>query len=129
MPQRFPRLPEPHYWLVGAFWEEDQADAFFRREYWELGWSDQDQPAMAKQRDAMRPGDRIAVKAMRGRGKKTITIKALGIVKEVAGKRVYIDWKITGLSREVPAHGCFATIHGPYSVAEEGEWLGKVFRL
>lgn len=122
---------EPQYWLVGANWEgDDQADAFFRRGYWELGWSEQDQPGMAQQRDAIRPGDRVAVKAMRGRGANTITIKGLGIVKEVAlDKRVYSDWRVTGISREVPAHGCFAAIHGPYSPATDSDSLGQVFRL
>ena len=119
------------YWVVGANWEgDDQADAFFRRGYWELGYSDQQQPEMGRQRDAIKIGDRIAVKAMRGRGANTITIKGIGIVKEVGSdKRVYIDWRLHGMSREVPARGCFASIHGPYFVATDQEWLGHVFRI
>ncbi|MGD9728655.1 MAG: hypothetical protein AB7G68_20850 [Nitrospiraceae bacterium] len=122
---------EPQYWLVGANWEgDDHAEAFFRRGYWELGYSDQQQPDMGRQRDSIMVGDRIAVKSMRGRGANTITIKGIGVVKEVASdKRVYIDWRLQGMNREVPAHGCFASIHGPYSVASDGEWLGQVFRI
>lgn len=113
-------IATPRYWLVGANWEgDDHADAFFRRGYWELGWSDQAQPAMAQQRDSMREGDRIAVKAMCGRGATSITIKGIGIVKEVADMRVYIDWLVTDLSRQVRARGCFAAVHGPYSLATD----------
>ena len=73
-----------NYWVVGANWEgDDQAAAFFSRGYWVLGWSDKDQPGMAAQRQQMKRGDRIAVKSMRGYGASTITVKALGIVKEV----------------------------------------------
>jgi len=122
---------KPSYWLVGANWEgDDISQAFFRRGYWELGWSDQDQPSMAKQRNTMHAGDRIALKSMRGRGATTITIKGIGIIKEVADdKRVYINWLVTNLNREVPAHGCFGSVHGPYSVATDEEWLSQVFRL
>lgn len=122
----------PNYWLVGANWSgDDQADAFYRRGYWQLGWDDSQQPDMAQARDAIRPGDRIAIKAMRGQGATTITIKALGIVKEVGeDKRVYIDWKITDLNREVPSKGCFASIHGPYTpTGVYGSWVQEVFCL
>lgn len=119
------------YWLVGANWEgDDQAAAFYRRGYWELGWEDSQQPGMASGRDSIQPGDRIAIKAMRGRGATTITIKGLGLVKEVADKRVYIDWKVTGLDREVPAKGCFASIHGPYNLSgPDAAWVREVFCL
>ncbi len=78
------------------------------------------------------PGDRIAIKAMTGHAQQDITIKAIGIVMEVSedkDKRVYVDWKLTDLHRKVRANGCFASIHGPYSVQDEGEWLGETFRL
>jgi len=122
---------EPQYWVVGANWEgNDQAEDFFRRGYWELGWGDSDQPGMAQQRDNIKVGDRVSVKSMRGRGASTITIRGLGIVKDIGpDKRIYIDWRVTGMDREVPAKGCFASIHGPYSVAADSVWLGQVFRL
>jgi len=119
------------YWLVGANWSgEDQANAFFRRGYWELGWGDNDQPGMASSRDAMKPGDRVAIKSMLGQGSSNILIKALGIIKEVGDdKRIYIDWKVTDLSREVQSHGCYSSIHGPYSLESDGDWIRKVFLL
>jgi hypothetical protein len=119
------------YWVVGANWEgDDQAEAFFKRGYWVLGWSDKDQPGKAAQRQKMKPGDRIAVKSMRGQGASTITIKGLGIIKEVGeDKRVYVDWFLKNMEREVPSHGCLASIHGPYSVKADQAWLGQVFRI
>ncbi len=119
------------YWVVGANWSgEDQARAFYRRGYWELGWSDEQQPQMASLRDQMKAGDRIAIKSMRGQGSSTITIKGLGIIKELdENGRVYVNWIIKDLNREVPAHGCFASIHGPYSPDDESGWLGEVFRI
>ena len=122
---------KPNYWLVGANWSgNDQADAFYRRGYWELGWADAQQPTMAQARDSMHAGDRIAIKAMRGKGAKTITIKALGVVKEVADKRVYINWLVKDINRTVPAKGCFASIHGPYALSGKDEnWVREVFCL
>ena len=120
-----------NYWLVGANWSgDDQAEAFYRRGYWELGWDDDRQPSMAHARDSIQAGDRIGIKAMRGKGAKTITIKALGVVKEVADKRVYINWLVTDMSRVVPAKGCFASIHGPYSRSgKDADWVKEVFCL
>ena len=81
------------YWVVGANWEgDDQAGAFFSRGYWVLGWSDKQQPGMAALRNEMKSGDRIAVKAMRGQGSPTITVRGIGIIKEVGeDKRVYVN--------------------------------------
>ena len=120
---------QPQYLLVGSNWSgDDQAEAFYRRVYWEIGYRDQEQPLFAERRDSMRPGDRVAVKSMRGRGASTITVKGLGIVREVAEDgRVYIDWLVTGLDREVVSKGCFKTIHGPYDMDQESEWLRTVF--
>ncbi len=105
---------------------------FVRRGYWELGWRDREQPAMARQRNAMRQEDRIAIKAMTGQGQQNILIKAIGIIREVSDdkdKRVYVNWTLTDLHRKVQANGCFKSIHGPFSIRDKSEWLGKVFRL
>lgn len=119
-----------NYWLVGANWSgDDQAEAFYRRGYWEIGYSDEEKPEFAAKRDRIEPGDRLAVKAMRGRGADTITIKALGVVKEVHDGKVYIDWLLTDLDREVESKGCFQTIHGPYGVEREPEWVKDVFHV
>jgi hypothetical protein len=122
----------PKYWVVGAMWErgkKDQLDAFVRRGYWRLGWSDQDEPAQAALRDQITPGDRIAVKRMLGQGATEIEIRALGVVREIdpEDKRVYVDWAVTDLQRRVESKGCFKSIHGPFVPADD--WTREVFQL
>lgn len=116
------------YYLVGANWDgEPQNDDFYRRGYWEMGYDDAAQPSFAETRDSMKPGDRIAIKSMDGYGATTITIHALGFVKEVFQGRVYVDWVLTGLDRQVPSRGCLKTIHGPYHANDS--WIHEVFCL
>lgn len=118
-----------NYWLVGAMWggNDDQAPVFLRRSYWILGHEDNEQPGMAQLRDKIVSGDRIAIKQMLGRGSPTILIKALGVVREIdpQDKRVYVDWLVKDLKREVESKGCFKAIHGPYNY--EDEWTRQVF--
>ena len=127
------RLEEsmPQYWVVGAMWagHEDQSEIFIRRGYWYLGWRDDEQPAQAVLRDQIRPGDRIAIKRMLGKGSPNIEIRALGTVKEIdtTDKRVYVHWAVAGMQRQVPAKGCFASIHGPFPA--EDTWTHLVFQL
>ena len=121
----------PNYWVVGAMWggQDDQSEIFIRRGYWFLGWSEAEQPAQVALRDQIQPGDRIAIKRMLGKGSPNIEIRALGVVKEIdpEDKRVYVHWAASGLSREVSARGCFASIHGPF--AADDDWTRKVFQL
>jgi len=118
-----------NYWVVGAMWNgrDDQLETFYRRGYWFLGWDDADQPKQAALRDQMRPGDRIAIKRMLGQGSANIAIRALGIIKEIdqEDKRVYVDWLVKGLEREVPARGAFDAIHGPYT--GDDKWVREAF--
>ena len=117
-----------NYWLVGANWSgDDQAAAFFLRGYWEMGYEDGEKPILTKRRNQIKIGDRIAIKSMDGYGANTITIKAIGIVKDIAAQKIFIDWKITDLNRTVSSHGAFATIHGPYSFSDN--WTQEVFCL
>jgi hypothetical protein len=120
-----------NYWVVGAMWggRDDQSDKFIRRGYWFLGWEDKEQPAQAKRRDQMRPGDRIAIKRMLGQGSPSIGIHALGVIREIDEEddRVYVDWFVKGLEREVPGNGCFASIHGPFTAADP--WVKEVFHI
>lgn len=117
-----------NYWLVGANWSgDDQAEVFFRRGYWEMGYEDEDSPTQANRRDKVKVGDRIAIKSMDGQGASTITIKAIGIVKDIADKRIYIDWKLTDLNRTVNSRGAFGTIHGPYLFSDN--WTQETFCL
>lgn len=114
------------YWLVGANWSgDDQKDAFYRRGYWEMGYQDIEKPLFAQKRDAICTGDRIAIKSMDGKAATTITIHALGIVKEVTEGKVYIDWVIKDLGRKVNSKGVFKTIHGPYLIGNA--WIHEVF--
>lgn len=84
-----------NYWVVGAMWggQDDQSEKFIRRGYWFLGWDDKDQSSQANLRDQIQPGDRIAIKKMLGQGSPNISIRALGVVKEIdeEDKRVYVD--------------------------------------
>jgi hypothetical protein len=119
------------YWVVGAMFggHEDQLETFVRRGYWFLGWDDAEQPAQTALRDRIESNDRIAIKRMLGRGAQDIEIRALGIVREIdpVDRRIYIHWAVSELQRQVPAHGCFASIHGPFSPADE--WTRLVFQL
>ena len=121
----------PQYWIVGAMWggHDDQSEIFIPRGYWFLGWSDKEQPAQASLRDQIKPDDRIAIKRMLGQGSPNIEIRALGTVKEIdpEDKRVYIHWAVSGLQRQVPSKGCFASIHGPFLA--DDEWTRLVFQL
>jgi hypothetical protein len=117
----------PNYWVVGATWASDNLeDAFYRRGYWEMGWDDADKPTLAKKRDSIQPGDRIAVKSRDGQGAQTISIKSIGIVKEVADGKVFVKWILTKMDRHVPCKNYFGTLHGP--VSDEG-WKDQAFRL
>jgi hypothetical protein len=75
---------------------------------------------------------------MLGQGSPNIETRALGIVTErwdeVKGwdeedkvKRVYVRWAVSDLKREVPARGCFQSIHGPFKA--DDEWTRLVFQL
>jgi len=120
-----------NYWIVGAMWggQDDQSEKFIRRGYWFLGWSNDEQPAQAKLRDQMMPGDRIAIKKMLGRGSPNIAIRALGIIAEIdeQDKRVYVNWLVSGLEREVPGRGAFASVHGPYT--DDDPWIKDIFYI
>jgi hypothetical protein len=122
-----------NYWVVGAMWEgkkeKDQSEKFIRRGYWFLGYTEKEQPAQTKLRDQMKPGDRIAIKKMLGQGSPNIEIRALGVIKEIddKDKRVYVDWFVKDLEREVPSKGAYDSIHGPYTA--DDHWVQKVFHI
>lgn len=119
------------YWVVGAMWggQDDQSEKFIRRGYWFLGWDHDEQPAQARLRDQMKPGDRIAIKRMLGRGSPNIAVRALGVITEIDqdDKRVYVDWFVKGLEREVPSRGAYNSIHGPYTA--DDPWVKEVFHI
>ncbi len=121
-----------NYWVVGAYWGGDNMyDTFVNRGYWEMGYSDKEQPAFAELRQQIKKGDRIAIKSMLGKASSSIRIKAIGKIKEVDGEdgRVYVQWIYKGMNRIVPSKGCYRTIQGPFRTQEYDEWIGKVFRI
>jgi hypothetical protein len=107
----------------------DQYDLFIRRNYWQLGYDDEDQPLFAQKRDQMNVGDRIAIKKMLGQGAGEIQIRAIGIIKEIDpdDSTVYTNWLLTDLNRKVDAKGCFKTIHGPYQAQDP--WVQQIFMI
>ena len=120
------------YWVVGATWgEDDMRETFIDRGYWQMGYSDGEKPNLAALRAQMQENDRIAIKSMLGQGSPEIRIRAIGIIREVDGAdgRVYVNWLRKGMNRIVPSKGCYGTIHGPFTVSNESEWLGQVFRI
>jgi len=123
------------YWIVGAMFGgmDDQLATFITRGYWYC-WDpnktrDREVPdSVQKLFPQIRAGDRIAVKKMLGTGSKNIAVRALGIVTDVDHEewRVYVNWVVPDLAREVPIHGCMGSIHGPFKVSE---WRDSVFSV
>ena len=122
-----------NYWVVGASWcgTEHQDERFTDQRFWMLGWEDGNQPEKAAQ---INIGDRIAIKRMKGKGQVGIRIMHIGIVKGVildTNKVICtVDWCATNLDRNVEeSKGCFKSIHGPYTMEKDGNWIREVFCL
>ncbi len=120
----------PNYWVVGASWGgvEHQDKKFIEQGIWMLGWEEGSQSEKASE---MKPGDRIAIKRMKGRGQKGIKIFHLGIIKGVileTNKVICtVDWVATDLDRDIQeSRGCFKSIHGPF---KHDDWVKEVFCL
>ncbi len=121
-----------NYWVVGANWSgDDMYTTFIDRGYWEMGYDDKQQPNYAERRKGMKKGDRIAIKSMLGQGSPNIRIRAIGRIKEIDDDdgRVYVNWTLRRMNREVPSKGCYGTIHGPFTSKGDSDWVGKVFRI
>ena len=117
-----------NYWLVGANWSgSDKKETFYLKGVWEMGWSDNDKPSFTLLRDSISVNDRIAIKSMDGKGSKTITIHATGIVKLVEDKKVYIDWIQTNINKQVESKGKFSTIHKLDD--NHKDWINEIFCL
>lgn len=118
------------YWVVGASWGgvEHQDQRFVSQGMWMLGREEGNQPERAAQ---IQPGDRIAIKRMKGQGQTGIRILHLGIVKGVISETsnviCTVDWVATNLDRDIAeSRGCFQSIHGPF---EHDRWIQEVFCL
>jgi hypothetical protein len=124
---------EHNYWLVGAAWggTDHQDERFISEGFWMLGWEDGAQPERASQ---IRVGDRIAIKRMKGKGKTGIKIMHIGIVQGVILDTTKVictvKWCATNLERSIAeSKGCFQSIHGPYTIRKESDWLRQIFHL
>jgi len=119
-----------NYWVVGASWGgvEHQDKKFLEQGIWILGWKEGHQPERASE---MQPGDRIAIKRMKGKGQTGITIYHLGIIRGVILEMnkviCTVNWVATDLKRNIKeSRGCFASIHGPF---KHDAWVQEVFCL
>ena len=118
------------YWIVGAAWGgvDHQDKRFVKEGIWMLGWEKGQQKELASK---IQPGDRIAIKRLRGKGQRGIRILHLGIVKGVIldTKNIIctVDWVATNLNRNiVEGKGCFKSVHGPY---DHNSWIQEIFCL
>lgn len=101
--QTYSAKAEVSYWLAGAYWDgEDQTEQFVKEGRWENGYTDR----MLEQVNAVKVGDRIAIKSTyvqkkdlpfenQGKPVSCMAIKARGTVVENAGdgRNVKVDWE------------------------------------
>ena len=67
---------------------------------------------------------------MLGPGNSKIRIRVIGIIKDIdEDKTVYVNWILTNIDRLVPSRGCYGTIHGPFILRYDRDWINKVFRI
>ncbi|HHM9771063.1 TPA: AAA family ATPase, partial [Pseudomonas aeruginosa] len=117
-------------WFVGASYgsKDDQMPRFLEKGIWENGYDDK----LLDMVRAMRPGERIAIKAAytrkhglpfdnRGRTVSVMGIKAIGMITENLndGKRVKVDWAQAGPVRE----WYFYTHRGTVWRVQPGDWM------
>lgn len=127
---------QQRYWLVGASWNgvDHQDEKFVKNHIWVLGWGIDEDKVQFEAAKEIRPGDRIAIKRMKGRGSPMIAIKHIGIVKGVVedDERVIcsVDWIGINLERDVASKGCYASVHGPFvRTPETSAWINEIFSL
>lgn len=125
--------PRPATWLVGAFYRrrgEDQTDRFVADGIWENGYEDR----YLDEVRAMKPGDRIAIKATytrkhdlpfdnRGETVSVMAIKAVGVITENPGdgRRVRVSW--TRLPE--PREWYFYTFRKTVTRIAGGKWMSE----
>lgn len=125
----------PNYWVVGATLSgASAAKMFLSRGYWQLGTgSKPKRDTLYMERLAqIKPGDRVAIKALCGKGTGRITVHGAGVVKDVVAteRRVYIDWILQDISRNLDLNGCMDAINGPYTDdGKDKDWINEMFRI
>jgi hypothetical protein len=124
---------QPQYWVVGAMFggKEDRLAEFIHRGYWYC-WDPKFDHVVPSNVEELFPkirvDDRLVVKKMLGQGSPKIEIRALGIVTDIdiLEWRVYVNWVVTGLSREVHIKNFMGSLHGPI---EDTEWRREAFTI
>ena len=119
-----------NYWIVGATVSgQDMTRWFTKYGFW-FGDKDTAQDDIAK----IKKGDRIAIKRMRGRGAKTVSIKAVGVVEDTAQfnamqfPMIFVKWiSLEDEDKQVPFSALGGSIHGPYD--ETNQLVKSVFTL
>lgn len=130
------------YFIVGASYggNESQYERFIKDGIWVLGWHKDDDHMQYEAACKMKPGDFIAIKRRNGRGAKTMTILARGVVKSIItdsqedGRFIcQVHWYDVDVNESVPMHhrGSIATVTGPLFTDDvyETSWLMSVFGL
>jgi len=128
IPDVVPNVPK--YYIVGATFGDGTVDMlpeFLRRGVWRNGY-ERTKGTYNAVFDTITPGDRIAVKRLRGQGQSEMTVLAVGIVKEVDenGSTLYVKWLVQFKDRVVPLKGCIGTLSGPYT---PGAWINSIFSI
>ena len=121
-------INEKRYWIVGiTLGNTDGTKTFVKRGYWEPNKSGD----VVNQIGGMRAGDRIALKCQLGRGNKSISIKAIGIINDVDlnENKVYIEWLEEFDDRNVPLRGRIKQINGPYKLSKSKNNITEVFSI
>lgn len=124
---------QSQYWIVGAMFggREDRLPEFVKRGYWYC-WDPKFNPdiptTVAELFPRIKVGDRLAVKKMLGQGSPSIEVRALGIVTDIDAMewRVYVNWLVSDLNREVPIKNYMGSLHGP---VEESDWRANAFHI
>lgn len=125
----------PQYWVVGATLHSHSAiKTLVNRGYWQLGSDSRPKrDELYLERFArIKPGDRIAIKSLRGKGTGKISIRAIGIVKDIESieRKAYVNWLLPDVSREVELRGCMDAINGPYGLdVNHIDWINQIFRI
>jgi len=98
---------------------EHQDKKIVNEGYWMLGWEKKDQSAQYALAKQMMPGERIAIKRIKGQGKFYTNIFDIEIIKGVileTNKVICtVYWGATYLERDIEeCRGGFKYIHDPY---------------
>jgi len=130
--EEFLRNLNCNFYLAGAFWSgEDQVERFLQQGIWEKGHDDDSYSDVINE---IKQNDVIILKsAFPSSTESILRVKGIGIVIEASkdGASVDVDWRITGISFDIPVLGKYRrTIAMPdfgdvvkiFSILDPNEW-------